>query len=201
MLSRDHLAAAIRLHSSAPSQSHLGFEERDDNNVRLTIKANRNCLQKCVSNRTRKGSFSLSSSSCCTAGSMSRRTESCSAPGTTRTSKIRLSGRLSNVICLPSENSKTSRFGFFNILKTASASVLRRSDACSLSENRNRTLVRSIRQTGQGVGASSSISRTTQFECQSIFLIPRRCPALASSIRFAYSVQNQPIRASSHLGN
>jgi len=41
---RDHLAAAIQLHSSAPSQSHLGFEERDDNNVPLTIKANRNCL-------------------------------------------------------------------------------------------------------------------------------------------------------------
>src|SRR5713101_139951 len=92
---------------------------------------------------------------------MSRRVESCSEPGTTRTSKIRPAGRSPNVICVPSENSKTSRFGHFNILKTASASVLRWSDACSLSENRNRTLVRSIRQTGQGLGASSSVSRTT----------------------------------------
>ena len=28
---RDHLAAAVQLHSSAPSQSHIGCEERDDN--------------------------------------------------------------------------------------------------------------------------------------------------------------------------
>ena len=27
-----------------PSESHFGCEEQDDNNVRLTIKANRNCL-------------------------------------------------------------------------------------------------------------------------------------------------------------
>ena len=44
---------------------------------------------------------------------MSRRVESCSEPGTTRTSKIRPAGRSPNLICLPSENSKTSRFGRF----------------------------------------------------------------------------------------
>ena len=42
---------------------------------------------------------------------MSRRAESCSEPGTTRTSKIRPAGRSPNVTRLPSENSKTSRFG------------------------------------------------------------------------------------------
>ena len=87
----------------------------------LAIKANRHCVYIRVSDRTRSGSFSLSSSSCCTAGSMSRRVESCSEPGTTRTSKIRPAGRSPNVICVPSENSKTSRFGRFNILKTAFA--------------------------------------------------------------------------------
>src|SRR6266496_3707867 len=33
MLLRDHLAAAIQLHSSAAFQSHFDFEERDDNNA------------------------------------------------------------------------------------------------------------------------------------------------------------------------
>src|SRR6266496_6847914 len=33
MLLRDHLAAAIQLHSSAASQSHFDCEERDDNNA------------------------------------------------------------------------------------------------------------------------------------------------------------------------
>jgi hypothetical protein len=32
-------------------------------------------------------------------------------------------------------------------------------------------------------------------------LIPRRCPALASSIWFVYSVENQHIYSSSNLGN
>lgn len=62
-------------------------------------------------------------------------------------------------------------------------------------------LVRSIRQTGQGLGASSSVSRTTQLECQFICLIPRRCPVLASSTWVAYSVENQHIRSSSDLEN
>ncbi len=56
---------------------------------------------------------------------MSMRVESCSDPGTTRTAKIRPAGRSPNVICLPSENSKTSRFGRFNILKTASVTTWR----------------------------------------------------------------------------
>src|SRR6266852_967748 len=48
-----------------------------------------------------------------------------------------------------------------------------------------------------GLGASNSVSRTTQFECHCICLIPRRCPALASSIWLAYSVENQHIHSSS----
>jgi hypothetical protein len=54
--------------------------------------------------------------------------ESCSVPGTTKMSKIRRAGRSPNVICLPSENSKTSRFGRknFGILKAASPEVKRR---------------------------------------------------------------------------
>src|SRR5207302_1740811 len=58
---------------------------------------------------------------------------------------------------------------------------------------RNRTLVWSIRQTGQGREASSAVSPTTQFRSQCIFLIPRRCPALASSILFTCSAENQHI--------
>src|SRR5947209_4601822 len=61
-------------------------------------------------------------SSSCTAGSRFRTPESCSEPGTASTSKIRPAGRSPNVICLPSANSNMSRFGRFNILKTASAS-------------------------------------------------------------------------------
>jgi hypothetical protein len=60
----------------------------------------------------------------------SGRPESCSEPGTASTSKIRPAGRSSNVICLPSANSNMSRFGCLNILKTASTSEPKSSDAC-----------------------------------------------------------------------
>src|SRR5262249_49307495 len=55
------------------------------------------------------------------------------------------------------------------------------------------------RQTGQGLALSTSVSRTTQFACQFIVLIARRCPALASSTWFAYSAENQHIRPSSNF--
>src|SRR5262249_51433751 len=130
---------------------------------------------------------------------MVKNAESCSEPGITKTSKIRWAGKSIKGICLPSENSKMSRFGCFDILKTASASGPKCNDFCSLSENRNKTLVPSIRQTGIGLEVSSSLSQTTQFARQCICLIPRRCPALASAISLACSAEYQHIDLSSNL--
>ena len=74
-------------------------------------------------NRARNDSFSFASfvTSDCRTGSPISDAESCSEPGTTRTSKTTPVGISFSRVCLPFTNSKTSRFGCLNILKTASA--------------------------------------------------------------------------------
>src|SRR5713226_6362497 len=74
--------------------------------------------------------------------------------------------------------------------KTASASGAACNVACRASENRNKTFVRSIRQTGAGHRFSRSDSRTTQLLPWTL-PIPSRCPDSACKVSIVRSTEYQ----------